>query len=385
MARIFARFPTQELREKLSVDVHRGSSSSIYFSLAIPEISILEVNDEGRAILEREAVTVYENITFDKFSQDPGAELSLSASISDILERINALKAWEKSTGKNVSIVVIDTGIKGNRPDFYERQHALDLRTRYHHHHWADDHGHGTMCAAIAAAKKGNGARYSGVAPDSKLIAARTKYDADDIFQIFDRLHSAKVRGEISGPLVVNGSFGKGSSSEEPEDHPYIEVIRVAISIGIVVVFAAGNNHKKDYDAKASQPDTIWAANSIDEAICVGAVDWNGCNTDVKTPHSQSSRGPGQWARQLSKPDCVAPCYGDVLWGSDYFFLPWWGTSGCAPQVAGLAALLLSVNPNLTPDQIGDLIRGTCEGLPWHKNCVGAGMIDCYEAVAALS
>ena len=65
-------------------------------------------------------------------------------------------------------------------------------------------------------------------------------------------------------------------------------------------------------------------------------------------------------------------------------YLPWWGTSGAAPQVSGLAALLLSLNPGMRPDEIANIVRSSCKGLAAHEYCAGKGLIDCFNAVAAL-
>jgi len=152
-------------------------------------------------------------------------------------------------------------------------------------------------------------------------------------------------------------------------------------------VFAAGNNHWYLQDCKndpeACTPNTIWGVNSHDMVISVGTVNENDSNQDPSTPHPNSSRGPGQWAHSGTKPDCVAPTYGEVVWGCGYKNKEWWGTSGACPQVAGLAALLLSANPALSPKQVCDIIRRTCRRLSAPATCVGAGLIDCAAAVAS--
>src|SRR5262249_47500181 len=81
---------------------------------------------------------------------------------------------------------------------------------------------------------------------------------------------------------------------------------------------------------------------------------------------------------------CVAPTYGEVIWGSGYQVMEWWGTSGACPQVAGLAALLLSADPALKPAQVGDIIRKTCRGIQLPKTCAGAGLIDCEAALGQV-
>lgn len=151
----------------------------------------------------------------------------------------------------------------------------------------------------------------------------------------------------------------------------------------IVVVFAAGNNHFDtlcNHDPTACSPDTIWAINSIDEVLTVGTV--NADNRNDQGPHANSSRGPGQWSQERPKPDVVAPTYGEVVWGNGYQIMEWWATSGACPQVAGLAALILSVNPGLSPARTGQIIRYAATPLNAPPECVGAGLIDCEAAVA---
>jgi subtilisin family serine protease len=65
--------------------------------------------------------------------------------------------------------------------------------------------------------------------------------------------------------------------------------------------------------------------------------------------------------------------------------MEWWGTSGACPQVAGLAALILSLDPTLTPAQVAKLIRDTSKDINLPKACAGAGLIDCEAAVVKVA
>ena len=165
-------------------------------------------------------------------------------------------------------------------------------------------------------------------------MSARTTYAATDLYGIYDRIITMKKQGHLNGPVIVNNSYQLSQCAvpnppRVPKDHPYAEIVRQAVSDGIVMIFAAGNNHADllcGNPADAAAPNTIWAVNSLDEVFCVGAVNWDGSNT--VGAHANSSRGPGEWAETFLKPDCVAPCFGDVLWGSAYRKMEWWGTSG---------------------------------------------------------
>jgi subtilisin family serine protease len=250
---------------------------------------------------------------------------------------------------------------------------------------WVDHVGHGSMCASAAGGSNARGGRFNGVAPDALLLSARTNLFSTDIYKIYDFLIEEKASGRI-GPLVISNSYGLYRCDPPPglsEDHPYLDIVREAVANNIVVVFAAGNNHYDvlcNHDPTACGPNTIWGVNSIDEVLTVGTV--NPDNLNDRGVHANSSRGPGQWARARIKPDVVAPTYGEIVWGNGYRVMEWWGTSGACPQVAGLAALILSVNPGLTPGQVGDIIRNTATPLGRPAECVGAGLINCEEAVA---
>ena len=309
--------------------------------------------------------------------------------LNHVLSKIKATQSWEISRGENVHIAIIDSGICGTMPEFPAWKKSPHSWS-YHGEAWTDIYGHGSMSACIAAATSRSGGRYDGVAPDAKLIPCKTSFKDTELFQIYEFLIGLVDKGEV-GRLVINNSYALYQCNPpdiNPEEDLLISIIRHAVKKGIVVVFAAGNNHVKvcGHDPFQCGPNSIWGPNSIDEVISVGTVDrHNRMDREPSVPnsfsHRDSSRGPGQFANRTTKPDCVAPTYGEVMWGCGYISLECWGSSGAAPQVAGLAALLLSKFPHLTPEQIRNSICQGCLNLPLNRECVGAGLIDCQSAL----
>ena len=369
-----------------------------------PGVMVAAGPDALLKLLESEGGRVYPDVQF-KILQDvlpkaraaqywqgaaapmlvPGAAQQVG--LPEVMQQINAPAAWQHTRGEGVTIAIVDTGIQGTLREFAQaRRSPLDLTSFYHGQHWIDGQGHGSMCGAIAAGSKGDGGKHDGVAPAANVISARSTLQATDLFLIYDELITAKRNGVVPGPLVVSNSYGLYTCAHNqlPAQHPYLDIILQAIADGIVVVFAAGNNHHDvtcNHPADQCGPNTIWAVNSHDQVISVGTVDANGSNRTLPNPHVNSSRGPGEWAQQLLKPDVVAPTYGEIVWGGGYRVMDWWGTSGACPQVAGLAALMLSVAPALSPAQVADIIRATSGSGGARDNCVGHGLIDCGKAV----
>ncbi len=354
---------------------------------------------------ETEYFEVYEDIEFrpamyplplsDWWRRQIGRPIPLvppvwhSKTQTDVMTHIKAPNAWTHSRGEGVTIAVVDTGTDGSMPEFPNRSsnsYAPSFATP-----WDDTVGHGTMCAAIACGNNGSGGRYNGVAPDATLLTARSTLLSTDLYLIYQHLLRLKRAGEFNKGIVVSNSYGLYTCAPPTYSpgHPYMDLIKKCVEEGMVFVFAAGDNHAFGlcgHPEADDHPNTIWAVNSIDEVITVGTVDWNESNDITGGEHANSSRGHGQWSTRQDKPDVVAPTYGEVVWGGGYQRMEWWGTSGACPQVAGLAALLLSEDPSLTPDQIRGIIRSSARKLLGKSpRCVGDGIIDCEAALQLVS
>ncbi|MGJ4951753.1 S8 family peptidase [Bradyrhizobium sp. HKCCYLS20291] len=415
VSRLFARFGSEEQK----VDALQRSAllrqdgADARFLFAQPDVLQVRATDEMRAQLARSGAEIFEDVQFKSFAGDdddddggeersgagswpfaPQLDLADGYSMQDVAEQVRAPEAWRRTRGEGVTIAIVDTGIADRLREISRlRRSSLDLDSHYAGRHWCDPEGHGSMCAAIAAGSRADGGRYDGVAPGATVLAARSTLFASDVALVYDELSRARAEGRLKGPLVVSNSYGLEdctSANVLPIDHPYMTGILALISSGVFVCFAAGNNHTDvcKHDPYSCGPNSIWGPNSHDDVFSVGTVNRDFTNCDPMSPHVNSSRGPGEWANRTVKPDCVAPTYGEVAWGTSYRRMRWWGTSGACPQVAGAAALVLSVYPTLSPTEVADVIRDTCCLLPEGKTCVGHGLLDCRDAVeraAALS
>lgn len=404
MPRVFVRLPGREMTAEVLATLRTDSAASQLYAPRAENLLIADLSEEQLESAQRRGARIYADVQFEHFGDplewrgesarywEPGAQTvaapDASGGLPDVLDQIRAPDAWQHSRGKGVTIAVVDTGVCATLNEMPPiKRSRVDLSSTHKGSHWVDPKGHGSMCATIAAGTSAMGGRFDGVAPDAQVISARSTLRATDLYLIFDELITLKRSGTIQGPLVISNSYGLYRCSPRtdlPEDHPYLAVVLEAIDEGIPVVFAAGNNHwdvKCNHDPAACSPTSIWGVNSHERVISVGTVNRSETNCDPTTPHPNSSRGPGQWSGALPKPDCVAPTYGEVVWGCQYTTMDWWGTSGACPQVAGLAALLLSHRPDLSPADVASVIRSSCRGLPLASECVGHGIIDCAEAL----
>lgn len=312
-------------------------------------------------------------------------------SMADVMKHINAPAAWAKARGKGVHIAIIDTGICGRLNEFPTAKRSKFQWVRKGGDAWTDPRRHGSMTAAVAAATTAGGGRYDGVAPDATVISCKApSFDETDLFRIYDFLLSLVKTGKI-GRLVTNNSYGAYTCRPVTPARQLAAIIRQAVAEGIVTVFAAGNNHVSMCRGVATDctPNTIWGLNSFDEVLSVGTVNQQDRMSDAPLvpnafSHRDSSRGPGEHAVATSKPDCVAPTYGEVVWGCGYQAMEWWGTSGAAPQVAGLAALILELKPSLSATEVYDVIRNSCVDIGLGATCAGRGRIDCAAALQGL-
>ncbi len=417
MPRYFVRFPERRDRadasRMLDLDAEKYEPFYPMRTVEAERVLIADLSDEERQTAERNGCEVFEDVQFypiqNKLAFPPvesaycspglgmGVPLSteapamapwLTKTVNDVMEHIHAPNAWLKSRGADVTIGIVDTGISSAMPEFPTSKRSPFSKSYAYATPWNDPKGHGSMCACAAAATDADGGKFNGVAPDALLMSLRTTLASTDIYKLYEWVIVNKKAGNFPGPVVMSNSYGLYTCSPPaglPSNHPYYDIVKDAVSEGIPVIFAAGNNHFDalcNHDPSSCGPNSIWAVNSADEVMSIGTVNWD--NEMDSGQHANSSRGPGQWATTTTKPDCVAPTYGEIIWGSGYQKMEWWGTSGACPQVAGLVALLLSMDQSLTPTNLYDAIRASCDSLPLGANCAGAGIINCEAAVNSI-
>lgn len=226
------------------------STRAVYRSQNLPKTFVLELNEAERLTAGRVA-TVFSDVQFSAFT--PGGTSWFDAekaaqsqdvvwankSVNDVLAEIRAPAAWPFSTGKGVTIVVVDSGVSGDALEFpLWNRSDLAVSPSYADGGWNDHLGHGSMCAAIAAGNDRDGARYKGVAPDATILSARTNYRTTDLFIIFDRLLTLIKTRRLRGPVVINNSYG-WPHCEPPADmtpeHPLIQVMLAIRGAGAVM------------------------------------------------------------------------------------------------------------------------------------------------------
>ncbi|MFP4498442.1 MAG: S8 family peptidase [Vulcanimicrobiota bacterium] len=314
-----------------------------------------------------------------KYPRDTANRPTLDMANSTL--RMNLL--WDKGfTGKGVGICVIDSGIHPHK-DFDDRIKAfVDMNENKASPH--DSYGHGTHVAGIAAGSGASSAgKYKGVAPDADIVGVRITSVSEAIKGIQWAIEN-KDKYNIK---VLNVSLGDFPIKSYKED-PWAQAAEKAWDKGLVVCVAAGNEGPGE--------GTVSTPGISPKVITVGAMDdKNTAKREDDTMSLFSSRGPTT-PDGIEKPDVVAP-------GVEIFstlspnstlddpdlphvedkYIAISGSSMATPMVSGLSALLLQANPDLTPDEIKDILTNTAEKyLPnVTHNDQGAGLIDPVESL----
>ena len=245
-------------------------------------------------------------------------------------QTIDSPAAWELTQGDDSIIVaVVDSGVNESLAEFNGRiisgyDYVNDDSDP------SDDRGHGTAVAGTILANANNGVSIAGVDWRCKLMPVKV---LDSSGWGYYSWWAAGINyATDNGAHVINlSASGSGSSTT------LTGAINNAINAGLIFVTTAGN----DGDGSVKYPGSLL------QAITVGATERN----DVKAPFSN-------WGAHV---DMVAPGR-DIYTVNQYGNLGrWWGTSFAAPQVAGAAALLLSLKPELDQAAITALLIAGAE------------------------
>ena len=320
-------------------------------------------------------------------------------------------------SGRGVGIALIDSGISSWHDDLYRSSnsrapepvaHFKDFTTEANSQIWSsspayDDFGHGTHVAGILAGSgHDSGGKHKGMAPGATLVGLKV-LDAEgrgyisDVIAAIDYAVSVRAAYNIR---VINLSVASGVFESYWHD-PLTLAARRAVDAGIVVVAAAGNLGLNDQNEV--QFGGITSPGNAPWVLTVGAASHQGTSKrSDDIVGAFSSRGP-TWIDFAAKPDLIAPGVGIVsladpqstLYASlphllldgtaDLPYRPYLslsGTSMAAPVVAGTVALMLEVNPRLTPNSVKAILQYTAQVRPDITPLAqGAGMLNTLGAV----
>lgn len=230
---------------------------------------------------------------------------------------------------KDVVVMVLDTGMAFGASDV--RGMNFFSHPTYNRAIHSDRAGHGTMMASIIAASTNNSHGTVGVAHNVTIMpynAGHLNYNAVDL----RKAEPGVYYGVKYGVDIINMSFGRGCASPSPSY--FINALNYATRHGVVLVAASGNLGQSCIGYPAG----------LSNVISVGAVN----------PDNSRWRG-SNYGHNL---DFVAPMPALVQDHRGRFSRPF-GTSASAPQVAGAAALVLSMDPSLNPRQVKDILVKT--------------------------
>lgn len=305
-------------------------------------------------------------------------------------------KAWDfwPSLPTNlapVKVAVVDSGIDGHHPDLEGR--VVAARSFVGGSAYRDEDGHGTFVAGEIAANPFNGIGIAGMAFNARLIVAKV-VEPDGTVSLAAEV--AAIRWAVhEGARVINLSLGGVRDPLDPQLDTYSAMEQAAVeyawSKGVVVVAAVGNGPQS--------PATPWNfahyPSALPHVIGVSALGQDGSIpafsnrdavfNDISAPGENIfSTIPRQLAE--SSPECADGPYSDC---GPYEFRDAIGTSFAAPQVSAAAALLLGVDPKLTPDQVSWLLERSADDVSAATGCaqcpVGRDMYSGWGSLDVLS
>ncbi|MEM8527950.1 MAG: S8/S53 family peptidase [Bacteroidota bacterium] len=305
-----------------------------------------------------------------------GAVIDGVATIADI--DIDAPEAWAITTGAaGLRVAVIDDGIE----DHEDLPNITGGFTPLNNGNGTPNASgnHGEACAGIIAATHNNSIGVRGVAPNVQLQGINIFAGNESVNDLADAFYWAINNGSD----VLSNSWGfttNGGAGSLCQDNPY-PALTTAINDaaatgrggkGCVVIFAAGN-----------QNSCVSYPGRLANVIAVGAIgprgqrsyySNTGAELDVVAPSSDETFGVRTTDRE------GGPGYNPGNYADDFG-----GTSAACPAVAGVGALILAIDPNLTGAQVHSILTSTADdmGSSGFDNTFGHGRVNAYEAVIA--
>ena len=274
------------------------------------------------------------------------------------LWRINAQDAWDITTGTGIIVAIVDDAVLTTHPDLIP-----NLLPGYD---VADNDNdpmpnnsamsHGTHVAGISGAATNNGVGVASIGFGIRILPVKSSNQSEVITDAY----AGVIWAADNGADVINMSWGGSGFSNTGQN-----IITYAYDAGCVNVAAAGNDNTSQ----------VFYPAGYDHVISVASTTTN----DAKSSFSNY----GGWVDVSAPGSAIRSTYFNSSFTPTYANLQ--GTSMASPMVAGLAGLVWSVNPEMSPDQIIECVISTTDDIsaanPSFLNQLGTGRINAHEAV----
>jgi subtilisin family serine protease len=271
------------------------------------------------------------------------------------LEQIEMSEGWNLSGGDDVTIAILDTGVDPDHQDLKDKLltgfNAFDDSSDH-----SDAHGHGTHVAGVAAALTNNVTGIAGVSWNSNILPVKVLNDNGEgsSYEVAKGIYWAVDNGAD----VINMSLGDYYHADVLQD-----AVRYAYENDVVLIAASGNDNVQDpmYPAQ------------YEEVLTVAAVD--------------DSRNRAFFSNFGQHIDVAAPgAHIPSLFPNNQYTVMS-GTSMAAPHVAGLAGLVRAMRPDLSVEQVYEVIRNSARdlGTEGHDEYYGHGEIDVAGTLQSLA
>ena len=355
---------------------------------------------------------------------DPYYNASLSMIMTSVnsswhLNLINAEQAWDETDGSDqITVAVLDNAVYIDHPDLtnmIDRVNSTDLgdgdndpNPPVANYIWS----HGTHSAGLIGAEKNNGVGVASIGSGVKIMAVKLGSDATD-GQSMAAGFEGIVYAADHGADVINMSWGSPQFFQTMQN-----IVNYAYNKGCIMLGAAGNNG----NGQESQMNPDIPVNytgypaALEHVIAVGSCDVDDKKSDFSCYGTWLDLlSPGGYASQgilgMGAFSVLSTTYNDAGSMMDYIqqglsgdasqvmtggagsfgvsgkYDIMQGTSMACPVASGLAGLVLSKNPTLTPEELTEVMKSTCVNVdainPEFVDSMGAGRIDAYAAVVA--
>ncbi|WP_229483405.1 S8 family peptidase [Massilia horti] len=317
---------------------------------------------------------------------------------------LNLPPAWDKSTGTGIKVAVIDTGYRphadlsgqilpgydfisdlavandgnGRDSDASDPGDGVNAGECGAGSSASNSSWHGTHVAGTIAALTNNSTGVAGVAFNAKIVPVRvlgkcggyTSDIADGIIWASGGTVSG-VPANANKAQVINMSLGGSGACDTTTQN----AINGARSRGTVVVVAAGNSNVNASNASPANCAGVITVAATNRSGSKASYSNYGSVVAVAAPGGDSGTGNG--ILSTLNAGLKAP-------GADSY-ASYMGTSMATPHVAGTVALMLAVNPSLTPDEVASKLKSSARPFPGTCSQCGAGIVDAAAAVAAAT